>query len=119
MAQQENRQAGMVRGDAPVQEPEITPAFFPAPARGQKAKIGWANGSAPVTAKVAGINGIAGPVQGGGEAAVAPGVFPQSMDDLYDAPGRDFREPTMDKKLHAIRGRKKKRSHRKGGKALA
>jgi hypothetical protein len=44
-----------------------------------------------VAAKIAGVNGIAGAIQRGGEAVIASGMFRQAVDDLDDGPGRDVR----------------------------
>jgi hypothetical protein len=67
-----------------------------------------------VAAKIAGLDGISGLVERGGEAGIAPGVLGEAVDDLDDAPGRAIREPKITMKGHAVRRGKDEGGHRKG-----
>ncbi len=101
MAEKDDRKPRLLRGDQPVEGPEVADAFRPAVPVGEMAKVRRGRGGA-VAAQVRGVGGVAGRIEGLSEPRVAPAVLGEAMGDLDDRARRAVRQPAPAEESDAV-----------------
>ena len=101
MAEEHDRQAGLLGGDLAVQGPEIADAFRPTVLIGEMAEVGGGGGGsmAPV---IIGVDGVARAVQRAGQPPVARAVLREPVGDLHDGARAPIGQPTPAEQALAV-----------------
>src|ERR1700761_7128784 len=104
MAEKDDRRAGIIRGDAAIDLPQIGRAFGPAILWREETEILGRLGRTAMAAMVVGIDGIARAGQCLGQPGITAAMLGQAMRDLHGGARRPVRCPAIDEQLDAIFG---------------
>jgi hypothetical protein len=111
MAEEDDRNAGLVRGDQAVERPKITHRLRPAILVGEMSEIGGLR-ARPVAAMVVGVDPVARFVERRRKAGIAGAVLGEAMRDLHDCPRSSVRQPAPPEKPRAVMGLKRELGRR-------
>ncbi len=101
VAEKDDSEPRLLRGDQPVEGPEVADTLRPAVPVGEMAEVRGGRGGS-MAAQVGGVGRVAGRIERRSEPRVAPAVLGEAMGDLDHRARRAVRQPAPAQKADAV-----------------